>query len=385
MSTQLQLPYTPQRFQFYIDISAAVGFLAEKRFRFLHVLPTTMARNRMEAVLEHVDSIPEEEHVALLVIKSEKSCHDAVERYIRDFVGKSQSDRFIFVRFSTGYSSGSSGETREAARQIFKEVCEKVDHSDFLIRFSDDRRESRSGTPITTDEAYLQLHRQAFSRKEPTVFGGMPWRTNGKQNPDTATQEIQCCVQTIFMTPRTFLHIMRVCYDDPRNLSAFASPLAQDYAFIQCLLRKEIRIEQTQLFARYTRPCPSISRKKNVTKTYTQEQKQAFALMMSLFLEVQEVQGPHRKTTFVMTFDNGYTVKIARDTEGFEVHWEAFRNWYTGGSLSPSQSPSSVATLALSSPSPTLKRSCPSPVSLENGPAAGKRQRVHTDESIDLS
>lgn len=50
--------------------------------------------------------------------------------------------------------------------------------------------------------------------------------------------------------------------------------------------------------------------------------------------------------------------------------------------VSPSQSPSSVATLSLSSPNPTLKRSCPSHMSMENGPAAGKRQRVYTDESI---
>ena len=56
--------------------------------------------------------------------------------------------------------------------------------------------------------------------------------------------------------------------------------------------------------------------------------------MMELFLNVQSVR-LHRKNHFIMQFDNGYSQKMNKETSGFEVHWEAFRNWFTGGSLSP--------------------------------------------------
>lgn len=349
---QQNLPYEKKsRFQVVESkqFRQAIASIKEMQFEVVHLLPTTNNRERMSVVRKHVQRILAlEGHYCILCIKSEPYHRQDVQTYIHDFTTDLQRvdteitlhhQNFQFIEFCTGYNAGSSGETREAAKIIFERIMKKCPHhSDFLLRISDDRRESRVTNKHADEETvYAAYRRELFQKTEPVVGGCLPWRATVtrakvKTPEEQSRREFQCCVQTLFMTPSTFLHIMRDCYDDPRYLSAFCSPLAQDYAFMQCLIRKNIAIEQTSKFKRftYTKDCPSISRNKDVTyRGYSEEQKAAFDIMMRVFMNI--TKEPRKdKDVFDMHFDNEHTERIIRKDkdEGWNVHCNVFREWF---------------------------------------------------------
>lgn len=405
------LPYNKEHFRVVNSIQKknVITKIIKTRPQVVHVLPTTTNSKRQHAVVQHVMRILNmEEHYCVLFIKSETHMYEKVREYITKFLSEisyHDKERIQFIEFSTGYQSSSSGETREAAKIIFADICKLCFpiYSNFLIRLSDDRRESRVKKDQNERDVFAKYRNEMFKKKGPVIGGCIPWfnwTRNIKCNPNKS--QFECCVQTLFMTPKTFIHIMEVCYNDPRNLSAFASPLAQDYAFMECLMRNGIKIEQTSKFGRYSYNCPSISRKKNVTKAYANEQIIAFALMMKLFLNVQPIK-KNGRNYFIMHFNNGYSHEIYKD-KGFEVHWEAFQNWFKGGSLSTptnlitdfkslahSQSPTCVIDLTIPSSPLALSHGKPGMVidlTKPTSPSHGKRKRMclnHNESSQKIS
>lgn len=347
MTTFSKIPYNEDVFTFCSDdiqIKLHGERIVKSKPRAIHLIPTTNNTNRSRIVYNHICQILEiDSHYCILVIKNTPD----VELYVTMFLSQFSTEQLSRIHieiFDTPYTSHSAGETREAAKLFFKRLCTYMisQYSTFVLRISDDRRESRSLMHKNDADAYTSLHTLLFYNGEQhTVFGCVPQRIWTKHiNTSLTTQHLSDfptrqfqCMQTLFMTPHTFLHLMRVCYDKPQNLSAYCAPILEDYCFLDSMLKNNINVQQTLLFGRYTYTCESIARKKNVSSGYAEEQKGALRCIIDNLSISHEIID--RRNIFVIRMHNGVTQKITRQQgkkskTGFEVHWEVLKKWFDG-------------------------------------------------------